>query len=156
MAGASPPTAESVAPIDRPTAVVRARTDGTTFIAAVVPGSPTFRPAAYSTIRPSGLTKFEVAREAWYCARGTRMPGGGTAGRVLAGPSWLCSAVYTAGDSVGPVGFSGPVTWVRILLASSLLVATASGPGFCHTGALNRKISVVGFAADGGKSLLSR
>src|ERR1039457_7722475 len=84
------------------------------------------------------------------------MPGGGTAGRGLAGPSWLCSAVYTAGDSVGPVGFSGPVTWVRILLASSLLVATASGPGFCHTGALNRKISVVGFAADCGKYLLSR
>ena len=61
-AGASPPTAESAAPIDLATVVVAARMDGTAFIADVLPGSPAFRPVENCTVRPSGLTKFAVAR----------------------------------------------------------------------------------------------
>ena len=73
----------------------------------------------------------------------------------MAGPSWLCSAVNWAGVSVAPAGFSGPVTWVNSPLAWSLLVAAASGAGFCHTGAPKRKITVVGLAEDCGKYLVS-
>src|SRR3984893_8353767 len=83
------------------------------------------------------------------------MPGGGTGGSALAGPSWLCSAVYWAGVSTAPVGFSGPVTCVKSPLARSWLVAVASGPGLCHTGVLKRNIRVVGFADDCGKCLVS-
>src|SRR5215470_5840616 len=83
------------------------------------------------------------------------MPGGGTGGSAPAGLSLLCSAVNWAGVSGAPVGFNGPVTWVNSGLAWSLLVAAASGAAFCHTGASNRKITVVGLAADCGKCLVS-
>jgi hypothetical protein len=55
-AGAWPPTAESVAPIDFATAVVVERIEGTAFSAGVPPGSPAFRPVENCTVRPSGLT----------------------------------------------------------------------------------------------------
>jgi len=73
----------------------------------------------------------------------------------LAGPSLACSAVNWAGVIWAPVGFSGPLTWVNSPLAWSLLVAVASGAGFYHTGVSNRKITVVGLAADCGKYLVS-
>ena len=57
------------------------------------------------------------------------MPGGGTGGSALAGPSLACSAVYWAGVSAAPAGFSGPVTCVNSPLAWSWLVALASGAG---------------------------
>ena len=84
------------------------------------------------------------------------LPGGGTAGSALAGPSWACSELYCAGVRGAPAGFSGPITCVKSPLARSLLVAVASGTGFCHTGSLNWKITLVGFAAACGKCFVSR
>ena len=73
----------------------------------------------------------------------------------MAGPSAACSAVYWAGVRVTPTGFSGPVTDVNSGLALSSAVPVASTAGSVHTGWLNRKIRLVGFAVDCGKYLAS-
>src|ERR1700733_5188275 len=61
-AGASPPTAESVAPTDLATDVVSARIEGTAFIADVVPASPALRLVENCTVRPSLVGYLGVAR----------------------------------------------------------------------------------------------
>src|SRR5262249_3482493 len=81
---------------------------------------------------------------------------GGVAGSLPAGPSAAYSCAYCVGVSVGPTGFSGPVTLVKSPVAWSLLVASATGAGFCQTGVLNLKMMLVGLAADCGKYLVSR
>src|SRR5271155_5223698 len=86
---------------------------------------------------------------------GTTLWAGGTAGSAPAGPSAACSSVYCWGVSIGPTGFSGPVTLVKSPLAWSSLVAFATGAGSCHTGVSNRKMMLVGLAADCGKYLVS-
>src|SRR5258708_26873536 len=80
---------------------------------------------------------------------------GGTAGGAPAGPRAACSWAYCVGVSNGPTGFSGPVPLVKSRLAWSFLVTAASGAGSCHTGVLNRKMRLVGLAADCGKYLVS-
>jgi hypothetical protein len=64
-AGASPATPYAVAPRVLAAAAASARTAGTAFIAAVVDGSPAFRPVSNWIVRPSGLTYCAVARYAW-------------------------------------------------------------------------------------------
>src|SRR5260221_11057443 len=86
---------------------------------------------------------------------GTMLWADGTAGSAPAGPSAACSWAYCVGVSNGPTGFSGPVTLVKSRLAWSFLVTAASGAGSCHTGVLNRKMRLVGLAADCGKYLVS-
>src|SRR5262249_29442797 len=82
---------------------------------------------------------------------GPLVTAGGTGGSAFAGPSWACSAVNWAGVSVTSAGFSGPDTCVNRPLACSCAVAAASGAGCSHTGVLNLKIGLVGFAVDCGK-----
>ena len=90
-----------------------------------------------------------------YPMAGTALCAGGTVGSAWAGPSAACSSEYCCGVSVAPTGLSGPVTCLKRPLARSWAVALASGAGSCHTGVLNRKIRLVGFAADCGKYLVS-
>ena len=49
----------------RATVPASARTAGTTFIAAVVDGSPALSPVRNCTVRPSGLMYRAVARYSW-------------------------------------------------------------------------------------------
>jgi len=51
-----------VAPSVFATAAASSRTEGTAFIAAVVDGSPAFRPVWNWIVMPSGLTYWAVAR----------------------------------------------------------------------------------------------
>ena len=60
--GASPATPESVAPISVATAVACVLIAGTASSAGVLSGSPAFSPTEYSTVSPSGLMYWAVAR----------------------------------------------------------------------------------------------